>query len=602
MVQKSRGSVIVCVLVFLLFFSFLAGSGSAEDWPMFLKTPKHIAVTSSLIPDEVEVIWEAELIGDAYSSPVVVDDRVYLGSGYVGGGDEDNYDVFYCFNAETGDELWSFKCAEGSQSDFGLCSTPCVDSGRIYFGTSDFYAYCLDAETGDEIWSIYLIEETHPPANYGTCASPVVYKGNVYFGTDSYEADSNTNQRAPNLYCLDAKGNGEGTTDIIWDYASPDDGFIYSSPAISGDRLVVATWTGTGGEVVCVDTDGNGDGTTTEYWTMSMPSQTQASPVIEGDLVYIGDGAFTSYPSTERITYQIYAIDINSQGELNMYSEEWHYIGINVFESSAVPYNDKLFVGDLSGTVHCIDTDVGFSKTASADWTFETGNEIWGTPAIANGRLVIGNFNGDLFCLDTNDGSEVWNIHLSDTEIYTTAALVDDKIYIATHDNNLFCLGAEGSEKPNSPAELSEGVVTPAEGDEDDEFTFSVLYTDFDDDQPDYVNLYLDGDYFEMSRVTSGPASDYDYDFTNGERYIYETELSADSHRYNFEAFDGSNFINTDSLSITVATSGGSNGDGNDGTDTEDSSDSSNNAGNDTIFMIIIVVISMVIILRKRRQ
>jgi len=183
--------------------------------------------------------------------------------------------------------------------------------------------------------------------------------------------------------------------------------------------------------------------------------------------------------------------------------------------------------------------------------------------------------------------------------------LVDDKIYIATHDNNLFCLGAKGSDKPNSPAELSEGIVVPEEGDEDDVFTFSVLYTDLDDDQPDYVNLYLDGDYYEMSRATSGPASDFDYDFTDGERYIYESKLSADSYSYNFEAFDGSDFIYTDSHSLTVAASDGGNGDGddgNDGSDTQNSSDSSNNAGYDTIFMIIIGVISMVIILRKRRH
>ena len=143
MFSTPRGTYGVYILVFLIFISLFTGLSSAEDWPMFLKTPKHIAVTSDYVPDDVDVIWEAQLIGDVYSSPVVVDGRIYLGSGYVGSGDEDNYDVFYCFDAETGDELWSFKCAEGTQSDFGLCSTPCVDSGRVYFGTSDFHAYCL---------------------------------------------------------------------------------------------------------------------------------------------------------------------------------------------------------------------------------------------------------------------------------------------------------------------------------------------------------------------------------------------------------------------------------------------------------------------------
>jgi len=564
MSKRLKLSSSINLLLIISIFSLISSLTSAENWSMFLKNYSNIPLSSNSIPDEVDIIWEAEIGGESYSSPTIVDGKLYIGSGN---------EYLYCFDAELGTLLWEFQSATESQSDFGLCSTPCVENGKVYFGSSDFYAYCLDAKNGIEIWSRYLIDETHPDANYGACASPIVYNGKVYFGTDSYEHENDQNQDAPNLYCLDALGNGDGTTDVIWSYSSPLDGFFYSTPAFKGNKLVTGTWANTG-EVICLDTEGNGDGTTNQYWKFSMPSQTMASPTIDGNTVYIGDGAFT----VDRPTFNVYAIDLNSAGDLVPLSEEWHYTGQDHFVSSAVPYNSKIYVADLGGTVHCINTDVGIGKTASADWTFETNHEIWATPTIAKGRLIIGNFNGDLYCLDTQTSSsterEIWKIHLSDAEIYTSATLVNDRIYISTNDGKLFCLG-DKSTVINQPAKLTGIEVTPENANEDDMITFSVLYTDLENDQPLYVQVIIDDVTFSMAPVTSGFDFEYDQDYTNGERYEYQTQFYAGEHIYNFKTNDGTNVINSDIyiLDVDEGTNGNddgnSNGDGSDGGDND---------------------------------
>jgi outer membrane protein assembly factor BamB len=575
-----------------VFFSILIviilshSSATAEDWPMFLKTKANIPYISGTIPDELEILWEADLNGESYSSPIIVDNRVFIGSGN---------DFLYCFDAEDGSLLWEFESTSDSQSDYGLCSTPCVYDGRVYFGTSDFYAFCLDAETGDEIWSHYLVLETHPDANYGACASPIVHNGKVFFGTDSYEADSDANQNAPNLFCLDADGNGDGTTDVIWSYISPDDGFIYSTPAIKGNKMVIGTWSNKG-EVICLDTEGNGDGTTSQYWRFSMPYQTMASPTIHGNTVYIGDGAFT----VDRPSFNVYAIDLDSSGDLPPLSEEWHYTGDAHFVSSAVPYNDNIYIGDLGGTIHCIDTNVGFSKTANADWTVETGYEIWATPTIVDDKLIIGNFNGDLYCLKTSDGSEVWTIHLSDAEIYTSVAIVDDNLYVSTNDGKLFCLGEKGSgpNTDNSPPTLNNGAVTPLGGDDTELYTFSIEYVDIDDDDPDTIKIYINGVGFDMSVVSSGVSTEYDGIFTNGERYEYGTYLDPGTHSYNFEATDGQEYVYTDSLALTVTSSSDNdndNGNGNDGDGDNTGSDSTNNENSTPAFELLLIIFSILI-------
>jgi outer membrane protein assembly factor BamB len=588
-----RASVFSEILISLFILVLLAilalNSATAENWPMFLKTKDNIPHASGTIPDEVEILWEAELNGESYSSPIIVDDRIYIGSGN---------DYLYCFDATDGSLLWEFESTSETQSLYGLCSTPCVYNDRVYFGSSDFYAFCLDAKTGDIIWSHYMVLETHPDANYGACASPIVHNGKVYFGTDSYEADSDNDQNAPNLFCLDAEGNDDGTTDVIWSYTSPDDGFVYSTPAIKGNKMVIGTWSNKG-EAICLDTEGNGDGTTSQLWRFSMPYQTMASPTIDGNTVYIGDGAFT----VDRPSFNVYALDLDSSGDLPPLSEEWHYTGDSHFVGSAVPYNDYIYIGDLGGTIHCIDTNVGFSKTATADWTVETGYEIWATPTIIDDTLIIGNFNGDLYCLETSDGSEVWSIHLSDAEIYTSVAIVDDKIYISTNDGKLFCLGEKGSGPgtENTSPTLTGGSVTPVGGDDTELFTFSVEYTDLDDDSPGSIMIYINGVGYDMNVVSSGVSTEYDGIFTNGERYEFGTYLESGTHSYNFEATDGFEYVYTDSLALTVTSSSDNNNNGNDGddgdTDNDSGSSSGSSSGNSSTpaFELIIILFSIVL-------
>jgi len=84
----------------------------------------------------------------------------------------------------------------------------------------------------------------------------------------------------------------------------------------------------------------------------------------------------------------------------------------------------------------------------------------------------------------------------------------------------------------NKRPELSKGKISPSEGNTDTEFTFSVIYTDADND-PGEVWVWIDGD---KKNMTSDPN---DSDYTDGVEYTYTTTLSADIHKYYFTASDG---------------------------------------------------------------
>ncbi|MCK5560635.1 MAG: hypothetical protein KAJ51_08585, partial [Thermoplasmata archaeon] len=96
----------------------------------------------------------------------------------------------------------------------------------------------------------------------------------------------------------------------------------------------------------------------------------------------------------------------------------------------------------------------------------------------------------------------------------------------------------------NTKPKLLQPTVTPTTGNLKNDYEFSVIYQDDDNDEPWYVNLTIDDDEYNMV-LSSDPINDGD--FTNGE--LYETTLQGsdlkniphDKYKtvgYNFNTYD----------------------------------------------------------------
>jgi len=95
----------------------------------------------------------------------------------------------------------------------------------------------------------------------------------------------------------------------------------------------------------------------------------------------------------------------------------------------------------------------------------------------------------------------------------------------------------------NRPPVLSEPMVDPSTGNCSTLFTFSVTYTDEDDDPPiGGIRLLLNGTVVErqMTVITGPPSPLNDGVFINGERYHLKMSLPCGAHRFEFNATDGS--------------------------------------------------------------
>ena len=163
----------------------------------------------SLDVNDGSVVWQHYTGGTPDSgAPIAYEGRLYLPMGG---------SRFLCMDADSGEVIWE-HCIEGVNYN----ASPALHGGHVLVSTSiqsNFYRpsshiYCLNAETGEEIWR-------HPG---GGLTAAAIADGKVYFGSTS----------DPFFYCVDEKGNGDGTTTCLWKYKMGDRVFESVPPVYGG--------------------------------------------------------------------------------------------------------------------------------------------------------------------------------------------------------------------------------------------------------------------------------------------------------------------------------------------------------------------------------
>jgi outer membrane protein assembly factor BamB len=111
-----------------------------------------------------KILWKFPTGGEILSSPLVVNDTVYFGSG-----DAKVYAV-----STNGKRRWARKTSAP------VYSSPTMKHGMLYIGNNDARLYALDAETGSLRW-------VYPGAHYSIESQPVCFDHTIVFGAwDSY--------------------------------------------------------------------------------------------------------------------------------------------------------------------------------------------------------------------------------------------------------------------------------------------------------------------------------------------------------------------------------------------------------------------------------
>ena len=223
----------------------------AADWPAYLHDPQHSSWSpaKAITPANaagLHQVWRwvppavaGKPVPRLQASPVVVGDRVYIGS---------NTGVFYALRAGTGGVAWKrqldvstkLTCgARGITATATVAPDPVSAAATVYVsGARSLYA--LDAATGAVRWQTQIGPAGDPTVNdYYNWSSPTVVAGHIYLGISSFCDDPLVRAGVIEI------DQHSGAVEQTW-YSVPDGsigGSVWTSVAASasGANLWVAT-------------------------------------------------------------------------------------------------------------------------------------------------------------------------------------------------------------------------------------------------------------------------------------------------------------------------------------------------------------------------
>lgn len=373
---------------------------TGHQWREFLRDPTNNRCVrqGSRSTGDPTLEWTYETDGGIWSSPVVADGVVYIGS----------YDKhLYALSAETGELLWRYRT--GAAID----GSPAVHDGFVYIGSHDRNIYALDAASGDPAWM------------YGTRGvvrgSPTVRNDTLFMGAHcNYEVCVSFYDikwpRTGYLYAFD-----RSTGDLRWERELSTEG-VTTTPA-ADDTFVYVTG---GGEIVALAPE-----TGAIEWEHAVQDTTfLASPVRAGDRVYAASNTIG----------EIVALDA-ATGE-----RDWIVETDSVITATPLVCDGTMYAGTLDnrGILHALATEDG-----TEEWTFEAPAEgIGSSPVLFDGWLYVGTHNisagidndPGVFAIDQT-GKKQWSFHV-ETEANrgfgSSPAIVDDRLYIGGADGTVY--------------------------------------------------------------------------------------------------------------------------------------------------------------------
>jgi outer membrane protein assembly factor BamB len=434
---------------------------SSHPWPMFRHNLNRTGYTESPAPDNNQTMWTYQTGGAIYSSPAVVNDKVYVGS-------DDGY--VYALNATTttpnGVLIWRYKTGGAVRS------SPTVVDGQVFIGSDDGCIYSLNATNGELIWKY----NTGSPVR----SSPAVSNEKIIFGSnDGY------------VYALDRFYLVNGTPYLIWKYFTGD--AVHSSPAINDGRVFI----GGCGVVYCLNentTDSNGE----LIWKYEFTEESHqkiidASPSIHNGRVFISSHA---YPS------RLYSLNASTGSVLWIWDPVLEYVPyyMDLFISSATVAYGRVFVNTKRVNYWVCSLN---ETTGEQIWALRT-VEGTSSPTVADDKMFIGRSDG-FYSLNYGTGALMWKYNVGTSK--SSPAVSDGRVFVGSDDGRIIAFGnASGLTISASPSEITLGGSTLISGKltdvfSDDGLSDKAIHLEYSTDRGATWNLInwtmtsLDGSY-----------------------------------------------------------------------------------------------------------
>ena len=420
------------------------------------------------------IVWSVELGKQSLGRPVVAGDVVFVGtdnSTHVNPDYQEECGVLMAFNATDGKFLWQDLAprVERGLREFLLPATtsaPYVEGNRLYYVTAECQLRSLDTQgfhegensgpyreevkkdktAADIVWELDMCGRLGVFPHEATNSEVLPVGDLLIVSTSNGQNEGHTrvpSPRAPSLIAVD-KHSGE----VIWraigaggqvlhgQWSSPvaanvngrtqvlfggGDGWLRAYDAVSGHEV----W--------------RFDGNSKDARWLPRPgafsrSSIIAAPVYAEGRVFIAMGQDPTHGDGPSL---IHAISPNGQGDVTDSRLLWTSRDVGRVVGTPIVKDGLLYIGDLGGTIHCLD-----AATGAQLWKHDTNDAIWGCILFAGNRLYVGNIEGTMTVLRAGRQKEVLAEIQMDAPLYSRPAVVGDALYLATA-NRLYLISAK---------------------------------------------------------------------------------------------------------------------------------------------------------------
>lgn len=291
---------------------------------------------------------------------------------------------FYAVNTSSGQLRWKANESSTLGDVQFVFSSPVVQDGVVYYGSWTYWFYARNASTGAIVWSAPLTSEIR--------AAPAVSNGLVFVATQGiHNPTFNVWDVPPRLYAFNAMNGSE-----VWNRSVPE-GHLFASPVVDGDVVYVATGGFSYGitpyqygYVLAINAS---DGAL--LWTSPDIGRTVATPAFAGRTMYVATAGDLGSGITGT-TARLRALDLDDQG-----SVLWS-VAVGVQAAMETP---PVVILNANGTAAYVaaagrDGTVGVwlaSGVSTPIWSQTLPQDIVAPLAVVSELIMVPSLNGALY-------------------------------------------------------------------------------------------------------------------------------------------------------------------------------------------------------------
>ncbi len=468
MLFRQNSSLWLAIATALVCVSTAAGA----DWPMWGANGSRNMVSAETgiprtwdIKTKDKIKWVAEIGSQSYGNPVIADGKVFLGTNNEllrdpeQGGDRG---VLMVFREADGEFLWQMtheKLAAGRVNDWpeqGVCSSPAVVDGIVYYVSNRAEVLALDAEgfrdgendgpvqneahtseaDGDVVWAVDMYNDLGVFPHNMAATSPLVVGDMLFVNTSNGVDESHINipsPRSPSFLALNRH-----TGEILWEDNSPGRNILHgqwSSPAYgeAGGKMQVIFAGGDGWLYSFVPETGDliwkfDTNPKDSEWKQGRGDRNNliATPVILDGIVYIAVG---QDPEHGEGVGHLWAIDASGEGDVTESHVVWHHPFRRTISTVAI-HDGIVYIPNFSGFFHALDRETG-----KLVWEYDMLAAVWGSPYVVDGKVMLGDEDGDLTVLKAGREMEVLAEIGFGNVIYSTPVAANGTLYVMTRSH-----------------------------------------------------------------------------------------------------------------------------------------------------------------------